>query len=527
MGNRTEKKILIVGDKVAKKILIVAIACAMMILTTACGDKGLDAAYEDFSKEYEKAAEEAKKNNEPATAPLTRIEYNEKIDRLYITLDEKADDPDEFFDKLDEYVEEEEIGELIFRQPYGSDDGAGHADFMKKCSERLGKLPCKSLRMLGLSTSLSDLGGAWTELLDKTDKLYMDNINVLYMDEYTEEEKARLAAVKKLAYFTDATTLNFSIFGKFSGVEELALSAGLTESQWNERNTKGFNLYEQENNVSYIQDYPQLKRLLIFPEANGWRPNDNYYRFAYMMKRLIPEVETNIPGSGKTATGEAGDAAADAGDSAAGSGGDKKDEDGSNADEEDKYVDPAETVELVKFKDYKILANATEDEKERILSDELKKDAKRCYKKGKKFKKKGGKPKLYGKCLIYYSEPYDSQFNKDKFYDMTPHILRKELGSKKIQVPDDIHDYRMFIYINGKYNFYGNYNKGTKGYTTKTMVTVYDMKKKIRYEPKEVNSENPPYSFTYYGSTPPKTHYPNLKIDKAKKYVKSLPYKAE
>lgn len=482
------------NKKIFKTVLILAVIFVMALCLTSCRKKGLSSAYEKFARDMEKAMKDA----DSSGAPLTNIQYNEELDRMYITLDEKADDPDKFFDALEKFIEDEDIGEIAIRQPYN--EGEGHEEYMKKISGRLGKLSCKSLKMLIIEASPSDLGGAWTELLEKTDKLYLYNVFPTLMDDYAADEMARLAKVKSLSYYTESTGINFSIFSRFTGLEELILSAGLTESTWNERNGAGFGMYLNESDVSYIKSLPNLKRFLVYPEATGWKPGDYYYRFAYYLKRLIPKVETNIPGSSAVT---------------------EEPEEG----EEEKEA-PAVTQEIVRFRDYRILENADPAQKNNILKDELKKDAKRCFNKGKKFKKKKGAPKLYGKCLVYHGEPYSYQFGKNKFFDMTSEVLLNDLGIKKIQLPDDIYDYRMFIYIYPKHTYYGKYDKGTKGYSTKTMVAVYDMKKKIKYEAKQVKSENPPQSFSYYGTVPDR-HYPDCSLKAAKKYIKGLKYKAD
>ena len=473
--------------------LLVSVLLAAVVLTSCLGGKGLSGAYKKLTKDGENAA----------------ISYDEKLDRLTLTFNNDGLDPAEVFDILDKAVEEEDIGEVRFLR--GADQLANE-ELMHEVSKRIGKLPFKSCRMLILGIDPSMLGGGWTGVLDRVDTLYAYNVSTMFMDQYEQSEQDMIAKVKKLKYYDgDMTSLGFALFRSFTGLEELTLSAGLSPDEISQKDASGFGLYVDDSSVDVLKNYKSLKKLLIYPEALTWTGGETYYDLAFELKRAIPEVLTNIPGSAKSDGGaEGGDASSDE------SGDESKEDEG-----EEKVAEP----ELVAFKDYRILKDAPKDVKERILKEVLKEDAETCYKKGRKFKKSSSKPELVGKCLIYYGEPSESEFNKDKLYTLTRNImLRSDLKSKKIRMPEDIGDYRMFVYIYGKYSFYGNYDKGTKGYATKTMVRVYDMERRIKYDPVEVNSENPPHSFRYYGSTPPKTHYPSLKIDKARKYIKGLKY---
>ena len=79
-----------------KTVIVLLLALAMALCLASCRKKGLSSAYEKFARDKEKAMKDA----DGSGAPLTNIQYNEELDRMYITLDEKADDPDKFFDAL-------------------------------------------------------------------------------------------------------------------------------------------------------------------------------------------------------------------------------------------------------------------------------------------------------------------------------------------------------------------------------------------------------------------------------------------
>ena len=463
----TDVKRRIKSNKILMACIIVCIGLCLMMLT-ACGEKGLGAAYDKLTKGQKDGS-------------LTKYTYDEKTDTLTITLDRDETKPDELFDVLDKYVEDEDIGSLIIMKSTGSPESEQE---LLTLGERLGQLPCKSIKMVSPGPDIGDMDGKWTAILPKAEELYIDAYIYAVSEGYTAEEQGRLADMKKVRYYTNTTNgINFSVFEKFANVEELIISAGLTpQEQQAAIDRGGFNYREDESDLTPLKNREKLTKLLLFPEAKGWTPGQNYYNMMFTLKRMLPDLETNIPGP--------------EGDEEAG--------------------------KIVALKDYDILRIASDIEKDQVLDGVLMVDAGEAYEKGQQFKKRNKTPKLKGKVLIYAATPFDHQFGKDEFYDMSPRIVRDELGKTKIKFPEDINDYSTFIYIYPKYTFYGNYDKGTKGYSTKTMVRIYDMEKGIRYVAKEVSSENPPQSFSYYGTSAPDKHYPELNLKKAYKYIKSL-----
>ena len=82
----TDVKRRIKSNKILMVCIIVCMGLCLMMLT-ACGEKGLGAAYEKLTKDQKDGS-------------LTKYTYDEKTDTLTITLDRDETKPDELFDVL-------------------------------------------------------------------------------------------------------------------------------------------------------------------------------------------------------------------------------------------------------------------------------------------------------------------------------------------------------------------------------------------------------------------------------------------
>ena len=82
-------------------------------------------------------------------------------------------------------------------------------------------------------------------------------------------------------------------------------------------------------------------------------------------------------------------------------------------------------------------------------------------------------------------------------------------------------DYDTFVYVYPRFTKYGNYDKGTEGFTQSTNVRVYNMKKKIRYKAVVADTVKPAQQFRYYGAVP-KIHYEDIRVSNVVKYLNKL-----
>ena len=121
-----------------------------------------------------------------------------------------------------------------------------------------------------------------------------------------------------------------------------------------------------------------------------------------------------------------------------------------------------------------------------------------------------------------FSSERKKQWNKERFYTYNNKVLTTELSKAKIAYPGGAYDYDTFVYVYPRFTKYGTYDKGTVGYTTKTNVRVYNVKDKIVYESKEIDSTTPPSRFTYFGAAPPAVKYADMSTDKVVNYLKKL-----
>ena len=501
------------------------------LLLAGCGETGLDVAYKDLkeqfqTKDFSKDQSDSKNPVEKNDTNITQFTYDKKNDTLQVTLDFEKVKADEFFEVLNDDIEDADIGNLqilsvgtsgyTYRKKVYSPSSSGfsvsgsnekddkYLAYMKKFSKELGKLKCSSIKCLDVRGIIEGMeSSSWTKILKKTEALYVDQSD---LQAYSQDEKAgkNLSKLKKLKIANSGTYFDMKGIEKFSNVEELSVSAGLTGKDKKESKTSGivlmdsFSGYSSDTNTGLylIKNLSKLKTFLFFPELSTWDPNDKYYSSLLALQVIIPDKETNL-WEGKSDDGKG-----------------KK-----------------QSEKTVAFRDIDVIAQAgTKNDAtlQNTLRSVLKESSENSYRAGKSYKKSKGSPKVKGKCLVYmaypssYSTERKKQWNKEKFYTYNSKVLMKELGKAKIEYPGGAYDYDTFVYVYPRFTKYGTYDKGTIGYTTKTNVRVYDTKKKVVYKAKEIDSAPPPHSFTYYGSTPPDVHYPDMSTKKVIKYLKKI-----
>ena len=210
----------------------------------------------------------------------------------------ESHDPDKLFDELDQSIKGARLGSLIFK---------GHwsvpRSYWERFGARLGSLPCESIQCLGLiDIALED--DAWTEILDRTEILYLTDTGVF--DGYSEEGLANLASVKRLRISDSNDLENASLL---TGLEEVVMTAGLTPEDREETREKleqavsmdsiTTTLYESDISVGYFgrfRNLPNLQRILLYPELDGWTPDSKYYVSLLGLQLLLPDVRINPPG---------------------------------------------------------------------------------------------------------------------------------------------------------------------------------------------------------------------------------------
>ena len=225
--------------------------------------------------------------------------YDAPTDTLSIQVYSKVD-PDVLFDELDKSVKGADLGNLVLDLFSASYED----DYLEKFSARLGKLRCKSIRCLAFGDHMVLPDDAWTALLDRTEILY--NPPLKHMTDYSETGMTNLAQVKKL-WITDTASSSLQHVSVLPGLEEIAISAGLTageQEKTREALEQAYQIsYSNESDIYHgilffhpAEDLKSLKRILYYPELDSWKPDTQYCMNIFSMQLYIPKVYTNVPG---------------------------------------------------------------------------------------------------------------------------------------------------------------------------------------------------------------------------------------
>ena len=474
-----------------KKFLIPAMFGIVFILAVAlsgCGDPPLQDAYEDMNELKSAQAE---------------IFYDSSKDLLQVSLYEGAD-LDAIFEKLEEAVKDQEVGGIFFKTKFTTGQ-----DFIKKYAEKIGKLPVKSMSLLGIGQEMGDYSeGKWTGLLSKADILYVQAL--FTVNEYKGEAKKDLEKVKKI-WTSDNS---FSYIGTFPEAEEIGVSVALEmtadpskeeedsgEDTDSDTDTDSDNSTDSENadsdteEAAYSFDYSftdagsftplkklkNLDHILISPTAKSYTLTSGGAGYIFALSNVRPNVRINEPG---------------------------------------KELDKAN---LIKVKNVDVSEMDTDPYlRSRILESFLKPEVKKVYKRAIKFKKSSKTPKIRGKALVYMAEPPTSEWSSSRRYSDSGRLLDSDELGTRVKTPAKAGDYQTFIYAYPVYTYKANYTSGTKGYTETYKVQVFDLKKKRAYESQTVASKDPPYSFRYPKGSPPDKKSGEVSDKKVYKFIKHI-----
>ena len=448
---------------------MLAVFCGLML--AACSGVGQTKAGLDVA--YEKLVAAEGLGGEDAFA------YEEKTDSLIVDM-EKVGDIDKFFEVLGKSVSGADIGVLCLHNVVDVD-----AD---KLSQGLADLPCNSLKCLdmgasqkhGLAEALKK-NEEWTALLTKTGALYDPDAYTL--SNYSADAIPNIESVKSIWIDATGPMDGHNGLHVFKGVEEIRFIEGIT-SEYRANNEKwGFKISDSDRLFDNLEDLTSLKRVIIYPETDGWTATNGYCTFMLELQLFDRGFKTNEP---------------------------CKSWDGDES-------------SLVNVADIDILSLNNSEDVVKVLKNLLEDRAEQAFEKGKSFKVVDTAPKLDGTCVVYLGDPHESQFgNYDKFFDLTSISLFEELegtGVKTMRNASENFDY--FVYIYPTFNLVGTYGGATEAYDTEVNVRIYDMNKQEKYESGVITTVPAPAEYHYSG-TPNPRHWPNIDKEAAIAYIASL-----
>ena len=466
------------------------LVCASVFLCACFGLPGGKEKEESaLSVAYQKLVPIAKKTSKIS------VSYNENNDYMSLEISTGAN-IDKIFKEINSVVKKKELGFLKVGFSYYLLDSE-----KEKVDSYVGKLPCKSIKVLELSFDILETKPhKWTNILSKVETFRSDTL--FDVNSYTGEAKANLLNVKKI--WVDSG--NFRGVESFPNVEELGLCATMPSVQstssgksYNygvkENSTRKFTYYDPKTGKRYeyvykasgsknkvttrrnptesstkkrantyhfsesitdiedvmdLKDLKKLKKITIAPLYDMYDLDASGVKYLYTIYNarndlLINKPETDI----------------------------KKND----------YISLAEVVDtnidMIRY------------EKDSILNDFFDLEVKRIYKKAKKFKVKKKKAKIKKKALIFMSKPFTTDYkSKRAFCETGDFLTSKELGNK-FKFPERAGDYELFVYVYPTYKKVGSYDKGTKAYSETYYVQVFDLQKKIASKPLKIATAQP------------------------------------
>lgn len=461
-------------------VLALSIACCLAIAGCGGGSKGLGTAYDELQKTS-------------FSSEGTSFKYDEESDTLIVSLSSSKDDVEKFFDVLDKSVDGADIGNLYFAS---TEIKMMDMDYAQTFSERLGALKCNSIAYLDVSGFMAGLDdsrlpddGAWTGILPKVGMLGIDEGKVGWFAEYSNDALANLANVKKLCFGWSFGTVGLEHIGVFSGVEEISCIAGPTSEISEKVLESGFDWSEGFDDLEHLGELKSLDRVLVYPDAESWEPNDEYYTFAVAMQSWYPDLKTNEPGKGW------------------------------NGDE----------ASLVTFGSIDAMEAGAGD----MLASKIKSwrltEASSVLDAGKDFTAKSGTPKLDGPCLVGASLNWQASGWQDSgaYTDMATYlydsqkIMYDEFAGTPVKMPSLVKDYDYYIDAYPTFELVGTYGDTTEAYATTVNVQIYDVKNKIRYDAVQVATTQPPDTYTYSGN-PKSQLYADFDYNSVVEYLSGL-----
>lgn len=463
-----------------KKIIKgISLVLAMILLLSACGNENTD---ETDVKEVKKGldiAYERLKDSGLATGSTT-FEYDEEEDILTLNLDEYRIELDKVFLLLNMSTSHADVGTIIFKRA----GIMGSNDFYDEYSKRIGNLRCNSIKCLDISSIAGHFfDDSWTKIVPKTEVVYEPDFTQI--EKYSNEAQKRFEDKKSL-WINGNTNISYDFSDAMDllpNIEEVRVTAGLTKEDRETAMGRDFQLNYQYTEYGDLGEFKNLKRFLIYPELDSWKPDSSYYTNILHMQYAIPTLKINKAGMAW----------------------DGKD---------DSLIEVNSIKVLKESKKSKDVAEALE----RYLQNQ----AESCYKAGKKYRKSSKKPVLNGRCFVYMAYPFDSQWGKSTFYSYGSLVLVDEFLKTKVKMPENPNDYTTFVYVYPKFTHVGQYTNGSKAYTTRTQVRVYDMENKIRYDDVQIDEIQPAKTIYVSKSSHHEHEYSNMNRSHIKKYLTSL-----
>ena len=482
-----------------KKVLLIGIVLVVGLMICACGTQVQTES--PLKKTFKSISKYAKKTGK------LKLGYDKEKERLDISFYPGAD-IDKFFNVLSKNVKDNAIGILYFRTYFDVQD-----DEKDKICERIGKLDPKSVMVFGMDVELIECGEhSWTNILPKTDILYIPNAATFY--DYKDANSKKNFESVKTVWKHDT---GYGSICNFPNCEEVGIYATV-ESDDDRASTHG-KVYSTYGSYSYptvaqfetvtgkngkvkkvkakpepfefdesfdepdefyaLKDCKKLKRITIAPCFEKYKLGNNASSYLFGISNVRGDIMINKPYT-KLA--------------------------------EDDYITVDEYI--------KTNSKITKQEKNLVVHQFLGDEVKSVYKKAKKYKKKNKKIKINDKALVYLAQPGESNYKKKRIYHSEGRVLDSSDIGYKVKLPEKAHDYRYFVYVYPTYKYYGKYNKGTKAYTITYWAQVFDLNKKVAYKPSKIGSKNPEQTIRVSGI--PDKYAPSISIRKIYRSIKKL-----
>lgn len=508
---------------------LAVMVCALALSLTGCGGSPLAKTADDLNKLVEQGAytEEYASYYADNTDKPIRVHYDEAKDALSIGLSWRTD-LDKLFDVLYSDLNGKDIGTLTVFMTGTALDG-----FEALLSEKMGKLECNSIEMLGVCSNIADSNVKnhdWTVLCEKTDTLYIESPYVASdFVSYSDEEKDRFNNITRVEISTESGEVRFSQLDLFKNLETIALVDGseyscVLEDDENEEivatesadaddsaaaesessedpsaesaenedvdNTETtlmefkYGRYsggigtDTEKDMLALKEMKNIKTILIYPET-GYTLTESGEEFIAALQFIAPEMQVNQP---------------------------------------DKAYTEGEAVEASTLKTPIIGEEKQHDIFEEILGLEVN----AVYEECKNFEESSSGAQISGNALVYEDQPSTKYWGSERSITSNGRCYIDEIEAAGLPAPQKSGDYSTFVLIYPTYSHTGKYTSGTLAYTKTLHVQVFDLEKKVAYKAETVDTAAAPSTFSYYKGSVPDKYSGSTDVNKAFDYLKGL-----
>ena len=488
-----------------KKYLIGMILLLISLAAlTGCGQPPLQDACDDLNAltpAIETDGESSEEDADAAVSSGVRASYDEAKDQLVVGITPGAD-LDTLFETLNENIDGEEVGTMIFLL-----DGALGDGYENDLDQKISQLSCDSMERLGLNSHIMQAEThSWTRLSAKTDKLYFQGPPSVFRD-YSD------ADLKQLEKFTDVAMAYEPAF-QYQGIQLLTGAQTLTLVQPVEmpdgsasakagQGDDTEDAAETENadsegdgdapafapveftydeaasrKVEEIANMKSLSTVLIYPDT-GYTMDASGEKFIAILPCLKSDLTINPP-------------------------------------------DEAFTGENLVFASGVETPNVDEAAKEDLLAGFLKGKGKKIYQECSGYQAGAETPVLTGSCLIYKADPDTDDWENPAGFTSKGSVLLSEPAKQDIQVPSAINDYSTFVYVYPTYTKTGSYNTGTDAYRQTLHVQVFNMDRQVAYKAETVGTAEAPQKFSFYVGEMPDKKSGEVSMKEAYEYLNTL-----